>query len=380
MGFRSLAFASIVAMVAVATTLRADPWTINERITFRGVPGLDAPAHPEHLAPLTPFPVIDSTVLVGLNNTICLFNATTFATSNPVQVFTTPFQGGINFSGTVITGSGGNDRILLIGGPAGASNHPLSAFNLGPPFERLGEVWQMPGANQFGHQVVLGNLTGNDTVEVAMGTNLGGPGGVHVWEPNTERTNTFYPFGEAYSDGFQLATGDINGNGHDELIVYQTRGREFRVFEFTDLTAGPTLIGYGDPYGPLFSGGGSVAAFDFNRDGFDELIFAPGPGRPPLIRVFNFKTPDPILVTQFLAGPETATGGTTVQAGLSQGDPLLGFIVRDNPGPSGAQIERMVNYIMDEDERFIKTYERHPFGSGATAGLFVAFITGMFDQ
>jgi hypothetical protein len=370
---------ALLGITAAIATVRTEPWPIVEQLRFTGVPGLNAPAHPQRLIAVNPFPAVDSTIVVVNNNTLCLYNGATFATSNPVQLFTAPFQGGVNLSGAVIRGSGGNDRILLVGGPAGASSHPLSGFTLGPPFERHGEVWQVPGADQFGHQVVLGNLMGDDTLEMAAATNLGGSAFVHLFEPGTNGLRSFTPFGETYTDGFQLTTGDINGNGHDELIVYQTRGREFRAFEFRNLTDPPVLIGYGDPFGPSFFGGGGVDAFDINNDGFDELIFVPGPGRTPLVRVFDFNAPSPLLVTEFLAGPETATGGTSVQAGLSEGDLMLAFIVRD-PGPSSAQIERMVTYILDEDNRFIKTYDRHPFGSAGTAGLTVAFIMGMFDK
>src|SRR5262245_30399178 len=47
-------------------------------------------------------------------------------------------------------------------------------------------------------------------------------------------------------------------------------------------------------YEPTFSGGVRIAAADFTRDGFPDLVVAPGSGGGPRVRVLDGKTGDPI--------------------------------------------------------------------------------------
>jgi hypothetical protein len=131
------------------------------------------------------------------------------------------------------------------------------------------------------------------------------------------------------------------------LIVLQTRGREFRA-----------------------------------SDGRDELLFAPGPGHAPLIRIIDFDPSGPRLVTQFLAGPDTMTGGTDVQAGLTDGQLTIGAIIRSDPGLTSVQRERIVEFVMDRSQQRTTVYDGNPFdeGSGKRTALALLLITGQFDQ
>jgi RHS repeat-associated protein len=75
-------------------------------------------------------------------------------------------------------------------------------------------------------------------------------------------------------------------------------------------------------YDPSFTGGVRVAAADFTRDGFPDVVVAPGPGGGPHVKVLDGKTGEvvPGPIGSFWAYEESFTGGLTVAAGEVDGD------------------------------------------------------------
>lgn len=65
-------------------------------------------------------------------------------------------------------------------------------------------------------------------------------------------------------------------------------------------------------YDPNFAGGVRVAVADLTGDNVPDLVTGPGPGMPPLIRVFNGRNMR--LITEFLAFDATWTAGVFVAA------------------------------------------------------------------
>jgi len=265
---------------------------------------------------------------------VCFFDVETHLTSSPFQPYPATFRGAINMVGAPAPNPDGSPGIILFTAPGGASTYPIAAFMVGTPVVRLGEIGEIPGGAQSGYQMALGNFTGDETLEFAVTLSNGSPGAVHVLSPGTDEMLTFYPFDRTYTDGIRIAAGDINGNGHDELLLTQIRGREFRAYEVRDLKSEPELIGSGDPFGAGFSLGAQISAFDFNRDGFDEAIFGAGGGQP-IVRIIDFKAPSPQLVTQFIAGSETFTGGIVSMAvGVVGGAPAIGTVMPIGGAPT----------------------------------------------
>src|SRR5206468_777020 len=70
-----------------------------------------------------------------------------------------------------------------------------------------------------------------------------------------------------------------------------------------------------------FRGGVRVAVGDVNGDRVPDIITAPGPGRPALIRAFDGRNPGPTnVIAQFDAYDLAFTGGAYVAAGDFTGD------------------------------------------------------------
>ena len=100
----------------------------------------------------------------------------------------------------------------------------------------------------------------------------------------------FYAYETSFLGGVRIATGDMDGDGIDEIIVAPGQGRaaEVRVFKQNgvELTQFRTLA-----YPAPFTGGVEVAVGDVNSDGKNDIVTTPSNGRTE-VRVFynNFNS------------------------------------------------------------------------------------------
>lgn len=137
---------------------------------------------------------------------------------------------------------------------------------------------------------------------------------------------TYQPF-EAETTGASVAFGDVNADSRDDLVVGQGPGGRPRLVIF-DAVGGGRLSDT-DVYEPGFSGGVSVAAGMVDDGGRISVVTAPGAGRAPEVKVFNFDLfgdaqgtmPDrhgnlaPIEIATFDGAPAEHRGGLSVTTG-----------------------------------------------------------------
>jgi len=111
------------------------------------------------------------------------------------------------------------------------------------------------------------------------------------------------------------------------------------------------------PYEADFPGGIRVAIGDVNGDGHPELIVAPGPGRAPEIKIFDGITGQ--LIHSFMAFEETFRGGVFVTAGDMNGDGRAEIVVAPDKGGgprvrvfNGTNLEQLADFLAIEDPNF----------------------------
>lgn len=137
-----------------------------------------------------------------------------------------------------------------------------------------------------GVRVSVGDLGGDGTNEIITAPGPGGGSTIRVFRSDGSLITSFAAYAPAYNRGVIIATGDLDGDGKDEIITG------------TDVGAGPhvrTFNGRGEAvftpgffaYDQQFRGGVTVAAGDVNGDGRDEIITGAGPGGGPHVRVFD---------------------------------------------------------------------------------------------
>ncbi|PIR93409.1 hypothetical protein COT99_00810, partial [Candidatus Falkowbacteria bacterium CG10_big_fil_rev_8_21_14_0_10_43_10] len=96
-----------------------------------------------------------------------------------------------------------------------------------------------------------------------------------------------FTYAENFRGGVNVAAGDVDGDGIDEIITGAGPGGGPHVRIFNQEGKG---IGQFFAYNNNFRGGVNVAAGDLNQDGIDEIITGAGRGnygKGPSIRMFK---------------------------------------------------------------------------------------------
>ena len=152
------------------------------------------------------------------------------------------------------------------------------------------------GANQFGVNVTAGDVTGSGSDKVLTGAGPGEMYGPHVRGFYSDGTPlpglSFLAYG-TNKYGVNIAAGDLDGDGYDEIITGagpgavfgpHVRGWDYDGSGAVSAMAGVSYFAYGTP-----KWGVNVSAGDIDGDGFDEIVTGPGPGAVygPHVRGWN---------------------------------------------------------------------------------------------
>lgn len=189
-----------------------------------------------------------------------------------------------------------------------------------------------------GASIAIGNVdmtnTGN---EIVVGAGAGGGPEIRVLSQAGNVLTHFMAFDATQENrnGLDVATGDVNGDGIDEIIAGTGPGRSTEVRIFT--STGQLLYSF-MPYGKGFTGGIRVASADLLSNGKAEIVTSPRKGGGPEIRVFN-ETGN--LQTHFLAYSSGFRGGVDVAATAATAT-NPGIIVT-SPGTGGGPHIRIFN-------------------------------------
>jgi hypothetical protein len=160
-----------------------------------------------------------------------------------------------------------------------------------------------------GSSVALGDVTGDGRADLVVGNGPGPPAQVKVFDGRTRRLlTTLVPFGASFRGGVSVAAGDVNGDGHADVIVGSGPGQPAQVQVFDGATG--ALLETLTPFGTSFTGGVAVAAGDVDGDGKADVIVGSGSGITAVVRVFRDATRTRLW--SFDAFAPTFTGGVAV--------------------------------------------------------------------
>ncbi len=203
-----------------------------------------------------------------------------------------------------------------------------------------------------GVRVAVGDVNGDGEPDIITAPGPGRVGQIRVFSLDGTEMVSYrtLPFGATWRGGVEVASGDVDGNGRDDIIASQSRGRGVvRVFVSIDAADPIVNASYRRivPFGPRFNGGSTVAVADVGTfvggtitdgsmpDGRVEIVVGNGPGMRSLVRVYDVSATPRVVATArpFAAG---LRGGVNVTSGRITNDSIDEIIVSAGRGGSGA--------------------------------------------
>jgi hypothetical protein len=159
--------------------------------------------------------------------------------------------------------------------------------------------------------VAMGNLDLDPASEFVVSAGQGADPHIRVYDDNQTLIKKFLAFGLSFEGGVDVALGDVDADGVDEIIAAAGPGSSrIRVFE-----ADSTEIENFYAYTPDVKNGLKIATGDINGDLRDEIIVGLGAGSQPKVKIFDLAGGNPVLLREFLAFSSSFTGGVDVSAG-----------------------------------------------------------------
>ncbi|KKW01676.1 MAG: hypothetical protein A2898_03270 [Candidatus Kerfeldbacteria bacterium RIFCSPLOWO2_01_FULL_48_11] len=165
------------------------------------------------------------------------------------------------------------------------------------------------GEFRGGASIAVGEIVpSRPGLEIVTGAGPGGGPHVKVFDTEGKLLNQFFPYPLGFRGGVDVATGDTNGDGIDEIITGAGPGGgpHVRIFDRLGNRTGQFFA-----YAETFRGGIDVAAVESTPVTPAAIITSAGPGGGPHVRVFNRQGK---VISQFFPYPVEFRGGVRVDA------------------------------------------------------------------
>lgn len=221
-----------------------------------------------------------------------------------------------------------------IRGPDGVAVNPFRSLGAATRITRTAQPavqsWEMLPFDRLhvGSNIAAGEFFPEYTgEEIVVGAAAGSPPQILVLA-NTGKplTSVFLPL-TGFRGGVDVAVGDLDADGENEIIAGLGAGSKPRVFV---LNRHGVILKQFDAYDPRFTGGIKVSAADLDGNGAAEIITGAGRGGGPTVHTFSMSGE---LLSSFHAYTPRFRGGIDV-AGLNASPLEPGWIVT-TPGPGG---------------------------------------------
>lgn len=191
---------------------------------------------------------------------------------------------------------------------------------------------------------------------------------VSIWQNGIGSKTVFQTFEDLYLHGAFLASGDVNGDGKDEVIVGSGPARKNEVRIYT--TEGKLMKSF-RPFVDEYQGGVRVAVGDVSGDKRAEIVVAPNASLRPIIGIYNEKGEK---LKEGLAFDERFRGGVRIAVGDLDRDGKREIVAASGPG-GGPHVR-----LFDADLQN-KGMDLFAYDASMTDGVSVAIVkTSWGDQ
>jgi hypothetical protein len=203
------------------------------------------------------------------------------------------FTGGVYVATADVNGDGVPD-IITGAGPGGGPH--VRVFN-GVNGQVLREFMAYNLNFHGGVSVAAGDLNADGFADVITGAGPGGGPHVQAFDVHNHVVLTsFMAYGVGFNGGVFVSSGDLNGDGHADIVTGAGSGgsAHVRIFSGLNGTDMGSFFAYTSTIGSsvfvgnsVYNGGVRVLVQDVTGDGRAEILTAPGVGARPSVRIFN---------------------------------------------------------------------------------------------
>ncbi len=169
-------------------------------------------------------------------------------------------------------------------------------------------TFQIPTANAIsGVSIATGDLGTDGIDEIIVGNGLGNEPRVHAYRTDGSEIGSFLAYDSAMGVGVHVAVCDLDGDRVNEIVTVPDRGGapHVRVFNNFGALIDPGFFAYDE----MLTTGVNLACGDLDADGTDELITLPAVGGGSHVRVWNRKQGEMKLSREFFVFNEDDTRG-----------------------------------------------------------------------
>jgi hypothetical protein len=217
------------------------------------------------------------------------------------------FGGGLFVAVGDVNGDGFGDVIIGadFGGP------PAVQVFSGKDGSVLGAFFAFVPSFTGGVRVAAGNIDQDGDTDIITGAGPGGPPVVAIYDLNNGSASflgSFLAFVPFFTGGVYVAAGNVSGGSGDQIIVGAGAGGPPVVGIFSGVTGTPgaTFLAFS----PNFLGGVRVATTEINGETHSDIVAGTGPGSIPLVAIYDGLTQ--ASVDSFFAFDPLFTGGVFV--------------------------------------------------------------------
>lgn len=193
------------------------------------------------------------------------------------------------------------DSIIVTGTAPGGGPH-IRVFNKNGKL--ISQFFAYATSFRGGVTVAAGDVDGDGHVEIVTGTGPNSAPDVRVFSLSGKLKSQFYAYASYLPTGVDVAVADVNGDGRDDIITtpLTNGGPHVRVFTKRGSAYNKVITQF-FAYNPNFRGGVSLAADDLNGDGRAEIVTVPTEKGGPHVRIFSYTNSRIKVSSQFFAFP-----------------------------------------------------------------------------
>lgn len=208
-----------------------------------------------------------------------------------------------------------------------------------------GDILAYEPSFRGGVNIARGDVNGDGVDDLVIAPGSGGGPRIRILNGQTgAQLADFFVYEPSFRGGVTVAVADVNGDNKGDIVTGTGSGGGPRVRILDGATLGQTVLNDYFAYKDTFRGGVLVAAGDVNGDGKADVVTGTGVGGGP--RVTAFLGFSKSVIEDFFAFESSFRGGVTVAVGDLNGDSKAEIIT--GAGPGGGAVLRVFNPITDD--------------------------------